>query len=246
VYGSVSMLIMSAPRQPRTKQGEGARTKVDDVEDLRGAVTRDAREELAVRTRGDADDGRHVRAVVLHELDARLLLLPQLQVPVDGRRDQEVRPAPPVSHAIARGGGGRCAPGHDAEVERVAVHERLVVPVRAREVVQVELFVREDCDASRRYAFPMRIERRAHAPLRFFFAPPAAPAGSGIGPMSSSLSSSAGAGGTVSTGASSPSRARLPSTGSSVSDMSLDLRRPLRSRRAAITCAVCPSRPSCC
>ena len=35
--------------------------------------------------------GRHVRTVVLDKLDARLLLLPQLQVAVDRRRDDKVR-----------------------------------------------------------------------------------------------------------------------------------------------------------
>jgi hypothetical protein len=34
-----------------------------------------------------------VRAVVLDKLDSRLLLLPQLEVAIDGRRDEEVRAA---------------------------------------------------------------------------------------------------------------------------------------------------------
>jgi len=42
-------------------------------------------------TRRDTDDGHQVRAVVLDELDTRVLWLPQLQVAIDGRHGDEVR-----------------------------------------------------------------------------------------------------------------------------------------------------------
>ena len=69
------------------------RTKVNDIEHFRTLVFRRAREQLPVRTGGDADDGHHVRAVMLDKLDARLLLLPQLEMAIDGSRDDEVRAA---------------------------------------------------------------------------------------------------------------------------------------------------------
>ena len=75
-----------------TKRPSG-RTKIDDIEHFRTLVLRRAREQLPVRTGGDADDGHHVRAVVLDKLDARLLLLPQLEMAIDGRRDDEIRAA---------------------------------------------------------------------------------------------------------------------------------------------------------
>ena len=75
------------------------RTKVDDIEHFRTLVLRRAREQLPVRTGGDADDRHHVRAVVLDKLDARLLLLPQLEMAIDGRRDDEIR-------AVVRSNGG--------------------------------------------------------------------------------------------------------------------------------------------
>ena len=40
-----------------------------------------------------------MRAVVLDKLDARLLLLPQLEMAIDGRRDDEIR-------AVLRSNGG--------------------------------------------------------------------------------------------------------------------------------------------
>ena len=67
------------------------RTKIDDVKHFCALVLGDAREQLPIRTRRDTNDGHHVRAVVLDKLDARVLFLPQLQVAVDRRRDDEVR-----------------------------------------------------------------------------------------------------------------------------------------------------------
>lgn len=90
VKPSLIIFIISVPafRQHATNKDERARerTKVDDIEHLCAPVLRDAREELPVRARGDGDDGREVRAVVLHELDPLFLLLPELEVPVDGSR----------------------------------------------------------------------------------------------------------------------------------------------------------------
>jgi hypothetical protein len=73
--------------------GSRTRTKVDDVKHFYAFVLRDARELLPIRTRGDTDDGHHVRAIMLDKLDACLLLLPQLQVTIDRRRDDKVRSA---------------------------------------------------------------------------------------------------------------------------------------------------------
>ncbi len=52
---------------------------------------RDARKQLPVRTSRHTDDGHHVCAIMLDELDARILFLPQLEMAIDGRRNDKIR-----------------------------------------------------------------------------------------------------------------------------------------------------------
>ena len=67
------------------------RTKVDGVKHFYDLVFGDTREQPPIRTHGHTDDGHHVRAVVLDEIDALVPFLPMIQVAIDGRRDDEVR-----------------------------------------------------------------------------------------------------------------------------------------------------------
>lgn len=53
-----------------------ARTKVDNIENLRAPIIGYTSEELAICARRDGDNGLEVSAVVLDELDAGVLLLP--------------------------------------------------------------------------------------------------------------------------------------------------------------------------
>ena len=90
-----------------------------------------------------------MRTVVLDELDALLLLLPQLEVPVDRRRQKELRSIPPALcvSRMCRASSVR-AKGivlrHDAEIDDVAMHEALEVAIRARHMVQIQSFMWED------------------------------------------------------------------------------------------------------
>ena len=81
------------------------RTKVDDIKHFCTLVLRRAREQLPIRTGRDTDDGHHVRAVVLDKLDARFLFLPQFEMAIDGRRDDEVRAALRPNGGVSGGGG---------------------------------------------------------------------------------------------------------------------------------------------
>ena len=81
--------------QRRSRQVAPVRTKIDDVKYFCALVLvlvlGNPREQLPIRTRRDTDDGHQVRAVVLDELDGRVLWVPQLQVAIDGRHGDEVR-----------------------------------------------------------------------------------------------------------------------------------------------------------
>ena len=74
-----------------TTQKDLQRTKVDHIEHFRTLVLRDARKQLPVRTSRHTDDGHHVCAIMLDELDARILFLPQLEMAIDGRRNDKIR-----------------------------------------------------------------------------------------------------------------------------------------------------------
>ena len=84
---------------------------------------------------------------MLDEFYTRVLFFPQLQVTINGRRDDEIRTVfactPSVSLLL------RCVerdvPCDDHKVDQVAMHEALVVPVCVREMIQEELFMWEDC-----------------------------------------------------------------------------------------------------
>ena len=136
----------------------------------------------------------------------------------------------PALHRTESKGRTTDVPCDDHKVDHVAVHEAFVVPVCARQMVQEEPFMRKYC----RRKGPAE-DRRAsvwtlvpnNSPLRFFFVPApagAAPSGMGIGPTSSSLSSSScmADGGFMSTSSAilfpGPFRARLPKTDASCSE----------------------------
>ena len=78
------------PQSPRP-----APTEVDDVEDFGAAVGGDGGQEGAAAVAGDVADGAQVRAEVLDELEAQLLLAPELDVAVAAGRDDEVCPDRP-------------------------------------------------------------------------------------------------------------------------------------------------------
>jgi hypothetical protein len=84
-------------------------------------------------------------AVVLDELDSRLLLLPKLKMAVYGRRDEEIRPKQNTvfrfSVDLEWRRGALC---DDAKVNLVAVHKALVVLVGARELLEEEVFIWQD------------------------------------------------------------------------------------------------------
>ncbi len=67
------------------------RTEVDDIEYFRCTIFRNAGKYLTVGASGDRSDGSEVCAVVLHEFDTGVLLLPQLDMPIYRRGDEEVR-----------------------------------------------------------------------------------------------------------------------------------------------------------
>lgn len=87
---------------------------------------------------------------------------------------------------------GRDAPCDDHKVDHVAMHEALVVPVCAREMIQEEAFMGEDYTKVKTVLNTVRRAMDLHEPFRFFLVLvlTAAPSGMGMGPTSSSLSSS--------------------------------------------------------
>lgn len=88
------MFIMSMTnyQTPPGNHAHRGRTEIDHVEYLRASILCDRSKRLAVRTSGDRDYLREMRSIVLHELDALVLLLPQFDVPVNGGGDEEVGP----------------------------------------------------------------------------------------------------------------------------------------------------------
>jgi hypothetical protein len=171
---------------------------------------------------------------MLDKLDARLLFLPQLEMAVDGRRDDEVRAVlserrgkhEPIYTALRKESSREPdAPCDGCKVNHVAMHETLVVPVCARQTVEEKPFMRENYDEGALLSIKHRMAI-LNAPLRFFFvtALSGAPSGTGMGPTSSSLSSSScGADGgfiSVSSEVSAPGpfRARLPRMDASCSE----------------------------
>ena len=76
-----------------------------------------------------------MRSEVFHELDPRFLLLPQLQVTVDGCGDEEISPATRVS--VRDESRVQDALGYDAEIQRVPVHERLVILICIWKMLEV-------------------------------------------------------------------------------------------------------------
>ena len=88
---------------------------------------------------------------------------------------------------------GGDAPCDDDKVDHVAMHEALVVPVCARQMIQEESFMWKDYTKAKTMLRTVRVNYAyQHAPFRFFFVPALteAPSGIGMGPTSSSLSSS--------------------------------------------------------
>lgn len=126
------------------------RTKIDDIKHFCALVLGDACEQLPIRTRRDTEDGHHVSAVVLDEFDARVLFLPQLQVAIDGRRDDEVRAVFSSNFKVRTillfPLEETDAPCDDHKVDYIAVHETLVIPVCARQMLEEESFMRENYD----------------------------------------------------------------------------------------------------
>jgi hypothetical protein len=57
-------------------------TEVNDIKDFRTTVLRNSGEQLAVLASGNRYNSRQVCSIVLHELDADILLLPQLDMPI--------------------------------------------------------------------------------------------------------------------------------------------------------------------
>ena len=124
------------------------RTKIDDVKYFCALVLvlvlvlGNPREQLPIRTRRDTDDGHQVRAVVLDELDARVLWVPQLQVAIDGRHGDEVRAVLlPNCPSFREEADASC---DDHTVDHIVVHETLVVPVCARQMLEKGTFMREN------------------------------------------------------------------------------------------------------
>lgn len=86
---------------------------------------------------------------MLDELDSLFLFLPEFEVSVDRRRQEEVCPNPPAScvssmYYYASGIGARDVLRHDAEIDHIAMHETLEVSIRAGQVVQIQSLMRED------------------------------------------------------------------------------------------------------
>ena len=84
------MLIISTQIAVKGERDEAKLTKVDYIEHFGGPILGYACKQLSVCAGRYASHRRKMGTVVLHELDARLLLFPQLEVAVDGGRDQEV------------------------------------------------------------------------------------------------------------------------------------------------------------
>jgi len=94
---------------------------------------------------------------MLDELDARILFLPQLEMAIDGRRDDKARAVFIITFQWRKSVMSlysRCekveqrrrtdAPCNDCKVNHVAMHETLVVSVCARQMIQEESFMREN------------------------------------------------------------------------------------------------------
>jgi hypothetical protein len=100
--------------------------KVDNIKHFRTLVLRNARKQLPVRASRYTDDRHHMRTIMLDELDARLLFLPQLEMAIDRGRNDKVRAC------------------NGDKVYHVAMHETLVVPVCAWQMVQEKPFMWEN------------------------------------------------------------------------------------------------------
>jgi hypothetical protein len=92
---------------------------------------------------------------MLDELDARILFLPQLEMAIDGRRDDKVRAVFVITfQRSVMSLYSRCeeveqrrridAPCNDCKVNHVTMHETLVISVCPRQMVQEESFMREN------------------------------------------------------------------------------------------------------
>jgi hypothetical protein len=103
-----------------------------------------------------------MRPIMLDELDARVLFLPQLEMAIDRGRNDEVRAVFTLRRMEKKGGGGGenykpilalrksraekrvDAPCNGDKVYHVAMHETLVVPVCAWQMVQEKPFMWEN------------------------------------------------------------------------------------------------------
>lgn len=83
---SSSLLSLLAGHEGRC----GRRTKVHNVKHFRSVLS-NSRKHRTVRTRTDCRDGLEMGPVVLDELDALGLLLPELEVAVERSGENEVR-----------------------------------------------------------------------------------------------------------------------------------------------------------
>lgn len=81
---------MYCTSEARIARAADVHTKVYYIENLRCSVLRDAREQLAICACRDTDYRSKVRTIVLNELDALLLLLPQFELAVNRCCQQEV------------------------------------------------------------------------------------------------------------------------------------------------------------
>lgn len=63
---------------------------------------------------------------MFYELNARFLFLPQFQVAINGRGDEEISPEARMS-VICELQVSQGVLGHDAEIQRISVHEGLVI-----------------------------------------------------------------------------------------------------------------------
>jgi hypothetical protein len=108
-----------------------------------------------------------MRAIMLDEFDARILFLPQLEMAIDGGRNDEVRAVFMLRRIGNKGRGeGRTislyssceesqtekradVPCNDDKVYHIAMHETLVVPICAWQMVQEKPFMWENYSKGR-------------------------------------------------------------------------------------------------
>lgn len=125
--------VLVWPQEPLQSRFRCKRhTKVHHIKDPTLPAFTDSSHHRPLIARRHAHNRLQRRPVVLDELDTDLLLLPQLQVPVNRCSYDKAGPGMSAVALSGLDGARERSLGHGYKVDGISVHERLVVPVLIR------------------------------------------------------------------------------------------------------------------